>query len=97
MQGVFGEDDEIHRSHVAPRLADHVDDALRLPREVVLGDDDGQLELHEADDDAVRGFVESAQSVHHTCSYFTMLSSPGMSRVERVALDVAIMMTSVRM
>ena len=67
MQRIFGEDDEIHRRHVAARLADRRHDLLRLRGEVRGGDDDGQLQLHDADNDAVRRFVETAESVHR-CS-----------------------------
>ena len=54
VQRIFGEHDEVHRRHVAPRLADHRDDALRLRAQIVGRRDDRQLQLHDADDDAVR-------------------------------------------
>ena len=66
--------------------------------------DDRQLQLHDADNDAVRRFVETAESVHRSSSfpgpsaaYFAIDNSPGMSRAECLALEVAIMMPSVRM
>src|SRR5207247_10282537 len=49
---------------IAPRLADHGHDTLSLARQIGLGRDHGQLQLNEADDDTVRGFVEAAKSVH---------------------------------
>ena len=105
MQRIFGEDDEIHRRHVAARLADRRHDLLRLRGKIRGRDDDGQLQLHDADNDAVRRFVETAESVHRSSCrsqvrpplYFAIDNSPGMSRAECLALEVAIMMTSVRM
>src|SRR5713101_4374721 len=64
VQRIFGEHHEVHGAEIAPRLADHVDDALGLARQVRLGHDDGQLQLNEPDDDAIRRFVEAAKSVH---------------------------------
>ncbi len=64
VQRVFGKDDEVHGGQIAPCLADELDDTLRLRREVGLRDHVRQLQLHEADDDAVRSLVQSAQSVH---------------------------------
>ena len=43
----------------ARALADHVDDAARLRREVGRRRDDRQLQLHEADDDAVGRLVQA--------------------------------------
>ena len=104
MQRIFGEDDEIHCRHVAARLAHRRHDLLRLRGEIRGRDDDRQLQLHDADDDAVRRFVETAESVHRSsfrshppAAYFAIDNSPGMSRAECLALEVAIMMTSVRM
>ena len=105
MQRIFGEDDEIHRRHVAARLADRRHDLLRLRGEIRGRDDDRQLQLHDADNDAVRRLVETAESVHRSsfrspdppAAYFAIDNSPGMSRAECLALEVAIMMTSVRM
>ena len=102
MQGIFGEDDEIHCRHVAARLAHRRHDLLRLRGEIRGGDDDRQLQLHDADNDAVWRFVETAEPVHRrlpgpSAAYFAIDSSPGMSRAECLALEVAIMMPSVRM
>src|SRR4030081_2432116 len=72
MQRIFGEYHEVHGAKIAPRLADHVDDAFGLAREVSLGHDDGQLQLNEPDDDAFRRFVEAAKSVHATLLEFVV-------------------------
>ncbi len=104
MQRIFGEDDEVHCRHVAARLADRRHDLLRLRGKVRGRGDDGQLQLHDADNDAVRRLVETAEAVHRCSSrsqtpaaYFAIDNSPGMSRAECLALEVAIMMPSVRM
>ena len=85
-----------------------------LRREIRGRDDDRQLQLHDADHDAVRRFVEAAKPAHDRCSIehsarsahrspalgassLRDANSPGMSRAECLALDVAIMMPSVRM
>src|SRR5712671_8157777 len=49
---------------IAARLADHVNDALGLTGEICLRHNDGQLQLNEPDDDAMRRFVEAAKSAH---------------------------------
>src|SRR5689334_19339102 len=64
MERIFREDHEIHRRKIAARLADHIDDALGLVREILLGCDHRQLQLHEPDHDAFGRFVQSAKSVH---------------------------------
>ena len=40
VQRIFREDDQVHGRHVAPRLADQFADAVGLPREIRVGDDD---------------------------------------------------------
>ena len=60
VQRIFGKDHQIHGRHVAPRLGDQRADAIGLPREIVLGDDDGILDLHQPDDHAIGRLVESA-------------------------------------
>ena len=56
---------------VAARLADHRADALGLRRELRRRLDDRQLQLHQADDDAVRRLVETTESAHASdSSYF---------------------------
>ena len=64
VQRIFREHHQIHGAEVAARLANHRDDPVGLTREVFRGGHDGQLQLHEPDDDAFRRFVESAKSVH---------------------------------
>jgi hypothetical protein len=64
VQRIFRKDDEIHARLVAPCLGHEIDDHLRLPRQIFLGDRHGELQLHKADADAVFGFVEAAETVH---------------------------------
>ena len=64
VQRIFRKHDQIHGGKVAPRLADHGDDALGLAREVGPRHDHGQLQLNQPDDDAFGRFVEAAKSVH---------------------------------
>jgi len=64
MQGIFGKHHEIHGAQIAARLADHVDDAVGLTRQIGRGHDNRQLQLNEPDDDAIGRFVEAAKSVH---------------------------------
>ena len=64
VQGILREYHQIHGAQIAPRLANHVHDALGLTRQVCLGDHDRQLQLNQPDDDAIRRFVEAAKSVH---------------------------------
>ena len=52
---------------VAARLADHRDDPVGLRRELRRRLDDRQLQLHQADDDAVRRFVETSETAHARC------------------------------
>ena len=62
VQRVFGEDDQVHGRQVAPRLGDQRADALGLPRQVVPGDDDRILDLHQPDDHAIgRRFEDVAK------------------------------------
>jgi hypothetical protein len=50
---------------MVPKLRrDHVNDALGLTGEISLRHNDGQLQLNEPDDDAIRRFVEAAKSAH---------------------------------
>jgi hypothetical protein len=97
VQRVFGKHHEVHRRHVAARLADHRDDALRLLVEVFRRLDGRQRELHQPDDDAVRSFVQTAKCAHEDLRYFVMLNSPGTSRMAFFEPADAIMMKSVRM
>ena len=69
VQGILGKYHQIHGAQIAPRLANHVHDALGLTREICLGDHDRQLQLNEPDDDAIRRFVEAAKSVHVLVSF----------------------------
>jgi hypothetical protein len=64
VQRIFREHHQIHRRQIAARFGDHRDDLLRLALKVSRRCDDGELKLDEADDHAVRRFVEAAQSVH---------------------------------
>ncbi len=64
MEGVFGEHHKVHGRHVAPRLADHVDDPPGLARQVLGCCHYRKLKLDEADDDAVRGLVQSTETAH---------------------------------
>jgi hypothetical protein len=64
VQGILGKHHQIHGAQIAPRLANHVHDALGLTRQVCPRDHDRQLQLNEPDDDAIRRFVEAAKSVH---------------------------------
>ncbi len=67
VQGVFGKHHEVHGRQVAPRLADHRDDARGLRREIVGRRDHRQLQLHHPQHDAVGGFVEAAEPAHCDC------------------------------
>jgi aromatic ring-cleaving dioxygenase len=60
VQRVFREHHEVHGRHVAPRLCHHGDDGFRLSGEVGGRRDHRQLQLHQADDDAVGRLVETA-------------------------------------
>jgi hypothetical protein len=53
VQRIFRKHHEVHGGKVSPGLSDHRDDALGLPRQIGLGHDDRQLQLHQPDDDAV--------------------------------------------
>ena len=90
MQGIFREDDEIHAGDVAARLGDHADDLVCLGREIGPRHRVRQLQLHEADDHALGRLVETAKSVHGSCSYLVMLSSPGAETMARVRELIAI-------
>jgi hypothetical protein len=59
VQRVFGKHHEVHGRQVAPRLADHGDDALGLRRELIGRRHHGKLQLHDADHDAVGRLVQS--------------------------------------
>jgi hypothetical protein len=74
---VLRKHDEVDRAHAAFGLADHRDDLVRLRGDVGARRDLGQLQLHQADDDAVRGFVEPTQTIHCACSFN---SDRGLSR-----------------
>jgi len=63
-QRVFRKHHQVHGSQIAPRFADHVDDAVGLARQILPGDHDRKLQLHEPDDDAFGRFVEAAKSIH---------------------------------
>ena len=60
MQRIFREHHEVERGHVAPGFRDHCHDALGLPGDVGTGFDGGQRQLHEPEDDTVRGWIEAA-------------------------------------
>jgi hypothetical protein len=60
---VFGEHHKVDRACAALGLANHGDHPGRLCRDMGAGCDRGQLQLHQADDDAIRRFVEPAQAV----------------------------------
>ena len=96
---VFREDDEVHAGIVAPRLGDQFDDPRGLPRQIGLRDGHGQLQLHEADHDAVRRFVEAPARDTDSCAtaILTLVidSSPGAPFSERFGETEAIMMKSV--
>jgi len=53
VQRVFGEDDQIHGAHVAPRLGRHLDNAGGLGGQIVRRFHHWQLELHQSDHHAV--------------------------------------------
>ena len=83
VQRVFGEYDQVHRPQIAARLADHRDDARSLRGEIVRRDDHGQLKLHEADDDAVLGFVQTAKPVHWESPFIWRVRSSAGSAFRR--------------
>ena len=64
VQRGFGKHHEVHGSQIAPRFADHVDDAFGLACQILLGDHDRKLQLHEPDDHAFGRFVQPAKSIH---------------------------------
>jgi hypothetical protein len=64
VQRVFGEDHEVHRAEIAPGLGDHGDDLVGLRGKIGPRGNPWQLQLHEADDDAVFALVETAETVH---------------------------------
>lgn len=95
MQAVFREDHQIHGAHIAPRLADHFDDAGGLRGQIGGGFHHRQLQLHRADDDAVFRFVQSAKSVHGKAPYLVMDNSPGAPLRAWLGEEVAIKTPSV--
>ena len=66
-----------------------------LRRELRRRLDHRQLQLHQADDDAVRRLVETAETAHAPASYFTDDSSPGLPRATLPGRQLMTRMTSV--
>ena len=64
VQRVLGKHHQVHRGQVAPRLADHLADALRLRRQLRGRLDQRQMQLHQADHHAIRRLVQTTQSTH---------------------------------
>mmetsp|Transcript_55410 Transcript_55410/g.149412 ORF Transcript_55410/g.149412 Transcript_55410/m.149412 type:complete len:387 (+) Transcript_55410:415-1575(+) len=62
VQRVLREDHQVHRAEVTTGLAHHLDDSVRLRREVRLRRDHRELKLDAANDDAVGRLVEASES-----------------------------------
>lgn len=89
MKRIFRKDDKIHRPHVPPRLAHHLNDAAGLGGQIVGRDHHRQFQLHQTDHHPVGCFVRPPRPFI-VRSYFVMESSPGAPEGACVGEDVAI-------